>query len=39
VAVWGGAGLILLHVVGALKHAIKRDGMLQRMLPGKAFNN
>lgn len=38
-AVWGGAGLILLHVAGALKHVVKRDGMLQRMLPGKAFNN
>lgn len=35
VAVWGGAGLVALHVMGALKHLVKRDGMLQRMLPGK----
>lgn len=34
VAVWGGAGLIGLHIAGALKHAIKRDGTLRRMLPG-----
>jgi cytochrome b561 len=39
IAVWGGAGLIVLHVVGALKHLIKRDGMLQRMLPGRVFKN
>ncbi len=37
--VWGGAGLIALHVAGALKHAIKRDGTLQRMLPCKLFKN
>lgn len=35
--VWGGAGLIALHVAGALKHAIKRDGTLLRMLPGVLF--
>lgn len=32
-AVWGGAGLIALHLVGALKHALQRDGTLTRMLP------
>jgi cytochrome b561 len=37
--VWGGAGLITLHVAGALKHAIKRDGTLLRMLPGGLFKN
>lgn len=37
--VWSGAGLIVLHIAGALKHAIKRDGTLQRMLPGGLFNN
>jgi len=39
IAVWGGAGLIVLHVAGALKHVIKRDRMLQRMLPGGMFKN
>lgn len=34
VFVWGGAGLIGLHVLGALKHAVQRDGTLRRMLPG-----
>ncbi|HLO61455.1 MAG TPA: cytochrome b/b6 domain-containing protein [Azonexus sp.] len=33
VFVWGGAGLIGLHVAGAIKHAILRDGTLSRMLP------
>jgi cytochrome b561 len=37
--VWGIAGLIALHVAGGLKHAIKRDGTLQRMLPGGLFRN
>lgn len=37
--VWGIAALIALHVAGALKHAIKRDGTLQRMLPGGLFKN
>lgn len=32
--VWGGAGLIALHVAGAVKHMLKRDGTLKRMLPG-----
>jgi len=36
--VWGAAGLIALHVVGGLKHAIQRDGTMQRMLPGHLFN-
>lgn len=34
IAVWGGAGLIALHLLGAAKHAVQRDGMLRRMLPG-----
>lgn len=38
-AVWGGGGLIFLHVAGALKHLVKRDGSLQRMLPGNVFRN
>ncbi len=33
--IWVIAGLIALHVTGALKHAIKRDGTMQRMLPGR----
>lgn len=37
--VWGGAGLIALHVAGAFKHVLKRDGTLQRMLPGRLFKN
>ena len=28
-----GAGLIALHVAGAIKHALLRDGTLSRMLP------
>jgi len=39
VLVWAGAGLIALHVAGALKHVFKRDGTLQRMLPGGLFKN
>lgn len=39
VFVWGGAGLIALHVAGAIKHMVKRDGTLQRMLPGALFKN
>jgi cytochrome b561 len=39
VFVWSLAGLIALHVAGALKHALKRDGTLQRMLPGGLFKN
>ncbi len=31
---WAIAGLVGLHVAGALKHAIQRDGTLSRMLPG-----
>lgn len=38
-AVWTGAGLIGLHVAGAVKHALLRDGTLQRMLPGGLFRN
>jgi cytochrome b561 len=36
--VWGGAALIALHVAGALKHLLKKDGTVQRMLPGSLFN-
>ena len=35
--VWSGAGLVALHVAGALKHLLKRDGTLSRMLPGRLF--
>ncbi len=37
--VWSGAGLVALHVAGALRHALRRDGTLGRMLPGKLFIN
>lgn len=37
--VWGGAGLIALHIAGAVKHAVKRDGTMQRMLPRWLFRN
>jgi len=37
--VWAGAGLIGLHLAGAFKHLLKRDGMVQRMLPGGMFKN
>lgn len=37
--VWGIAALVALHVAGALKHALKRDGTMQRMLPGGLFKN
>lgn len=36
---WSGAVLIALHVAAAIKHALLRDGTLQRMLPGKLFKN
>jgi cytochrome b561 len=39
ISVWSLAGLIALHIAGALKHLLKRDGTLQRMLPGRLFNN
>lgn len=32
--VWSIAALIALHLAGALKHALQRDGTMQRMLPG-----
>ncbi|MBV8125611.1 MAG: cytochrome b [Burkholderiaceae bacterium] len=33
---WGLAGLVALHVAGALKHQfIDKDGLIQRMLPGR----
>ena len=38
-AVWAIAGLVGLHVAGALKHAIQRDGTLSRMLPGWLLRN
>ncbi|PKO33357.1 MAG: cytochrome B [Betaproteobacteria bacterium HGW-Betaproteobacteria-7] len=37
-AVWSGAGLIALHVAGALKHALLGDGLLSRMLPGRLLH-
>ena len=37
--VWSGAGLVALHVAGALRHALRRDGTLGRMLPGNLFRN
>lgn len=37
--VWSGAGLVALHVAGALRHALRRDGTLGRMLPGRLFSN
>lgn len=33
-AVWGGAGLIALHVAGAVKHSLQDRSYLGRMLPG-----
>lgn len=33
--VWSGAGLVVLHVTGAIMHVFKGDGTLRRMLPGK----
>lgn len=38
-AVWSGAGLIVLHVAGALKHGFGTAGVLSRMLPGRLFKN
>lgn len=38
VFVWSGAALIALHIAGALKHAVRRDGTIARMLPGRLFN-
>ena len=38
-AVWAIAGLVGLHVAGALKHAIQRDGTLSRMLPRWLLRN
>lgn len=35
--VWLGALLIGLHVVGAIKHALLRDGTMRRMLPRVLF--
>lgn len=37
IAVWGGAGLIGLHLLGGLKHALQRDGTMSRMLPARLF--
>lgn len=37
--VWGGAALLALHLGGVLLHAGRRDGTLQRMLPGRLFKN
>ncbi|RIX45065.1 MAG: cytochrome b [Rhodocyclales bacterium GT-UBC] len=38
-AVWAGAGLIGLHVAGALRHGFGRSGVLYRMLPVRLFRN
>jgi len=38
-AVWSGAGLILLHIAGAVKHGFGRRGVLFRMLPARLFKN
>lgn len=35
--VWGIAGMIALHLGGAIKHLALRDGTLSRMLPGVVF--
>ncbi len=37
ILVWGGAGLIVLHVAAAFKHMLLGDGTMQRMLPGGVF--
>lgn len=34
-AVWGLMFLLALHVAGALRHALRRDGVMSRMLPGR----
>lgn len=34
VSVWAIGGLVVLHLAGALKHVLLRDGTLGRMLPG-----
>ena len=34
--VWGGAGLIALHVAGVVVHVWRREPILSRMLPGKS---
>jgi len=39
VFIWSLAGLIVLHIAGTLKHLFKRDGTLQRMLPGRLLKN
>lgn len=36
-AAWGGAVLVALHIAGAAKNAMRRDGGLQRMLPEGLF--
>jgi len=33
-AVWGGCGLVVLHLAGVIKHVLRRERILQRMLPG-----
>lgn len=33
-AVWGGGGLVALHLAGVIKHVLRREKILQRMLPG-----
>lgn len=36
VAVWSLVALVALHVAGALHHALRRDGIMSRMLPGRS---
>ena len=38
VLMWSMVGLIALHIAGALKHALLRDGTLRRMLPGRSVH-
>jgi len=37
--VWGIAGFVALHVAGAFKHLLARDGTIRRMLPVVLFKN
>ncbi|HMU99513.1 MAG TPA: cytochrome b [Rhodocyclaceae bacterium] len=36
ILVWGGMGLVGVHVGAALLHAFRRDGTFSRMLPGRS---
>lgn len=39
VGIWTLATLIGLHLAAALRHAVQRDGTMERMLPGKVSGN